>query len=150
MLSPLVFRSYMNFERTYKELCQLGIPKESYYLNGLFGSTSDNERLALTARRGKYTIEYETYFKERGEKGSMRTFTNQDEASNYFITELFNKLLSERISSTDVSGATGNERLHLTGLIDLFDQLKRTNKTRATQLVVALGFDKSSIEQLLK
>ncbi len=140
----------MNFERTYQELCQLGIPEERYYLHGLYGSTSDDERLALSAKRGKYTIEFEVYFRERGEKETVRTFTNQDEATYYFVSQLFSDLLTERISSTDISGTTGNEQLYLTGLMDLFDELQRTNKPRATQMLKALGFDKTSIEQLVK
>ena len=140
----------MNFERTYKVLCQLGIPEDRYYLNGQFGSTSDDERLALTARRGKYTIEYEVYFRERDEIRSIRTFTDETEASDYLITELFDEFLQERISASNIAGTTGNERLYITGLMILFDQLKKTNKPRATQLLKALGFDKKSIEKIVK
>ena len=140
----------MNFKRAYKELYKLGIPENKYYLNGLYGSTSDEERLSLIESRGKYTVEYEVYYRERGEKGSARTFTNEDQAIDYFITELFSEFLSARISSKDISGTTGNERLFLTGMSDLFDKLKKTNKSRAAQLLKALGFDKKSIEELVK
>lgn len=139
----------MNFEQTYKELCQLEIPEDRYYLHGIYGSTSDEDRLALTAKQGEFTIEYEIYFRESGVIGSIRTFTNENQATDYFITMLFNEFLQERIATNNNLGIMGNERLVLTGLMDLFEDLKRTNKPRATQLLKALGFDNESMESIL-
>jgi hypothetical protein len=67
----------------YQKLKDLGIPDEKYYLHGLYGSTDDNEKPALTIKRGKYFVEYETYFKERGEKYVVQTFMTEDEVCNY-------------------------------------------------------------------
>ena len=45
-------------------LQDFGIPSEEYYLHGLFGSTDDNEKLGMTIKQGKYSIEYDVYFRE--------------------------------------------------------------------------------------
>ena len=78
----------MTIEELYNKLAELQIPEDRYYLHGLYGSSDDNDKIALTIRKGKYTIEYETYFKERGEKHSIRTFTNEDEVSNWLLKKL--------------------------------------------------------------
>lgn len=78
----------MTIEELHTKLIELGIPSNSYYLHGLYGSTDDNEKIALTIKRGKYTIEYETYFKERGQKHSIRTFVNEDKATNWILKKL--------------------------------------------------------------
>ena len=48
----------------------------------------DNDKPALTIRRGKYGLEYEVYFKERGEKNFVRVFTDEDEVSDWFLKML--------------------------------------------------------------
>ncbi|RZK04096.1 MAG: hypothetical protein EOO46_17520 [Flavobacterium sp.] len=78
----------MTIEELHNKLVELKIPEDRYYLHGLYGSADDNDKIALTIRQGKYTIEYETYFKERGEKHSVRTFTNEDEVSNWLLEKL--------------------------------------------------------------
>jgi hypothetical protein len=42
-------------------------------------------------KRGKYTIEYEVYFGERGEKHSIQNFTDENEACNYVLKKLIKK-----------------------------------------------------------
>lgn len=78
----------MTIEELYKKLVELQIPEDRYYLHGLYGSSDDNDKIALIIRKGKYTTEYETYFKERGEKHSVRMFTNENEASNWLLEKL--------------------------------------------------------------
>jgi hypothetical protein len=75
----------MTIEELNSELKKLGVSDDRYYLHGLFGSADDNDKIALTVRKGKYTAEYEVYYKERGEKNSSRTLTTEDEASNMFL-----------------------------------------------------------------
>jgi len=65
-----------------------GIPARWYRLHGLFGSTDEDDKLSLEVKKGKYTIEYEVYFKERGEKHSDRIFFDLDEACNYLHDKL--------------------------------------------------------------
>jgi hypothetical protein len=73
----------MTIQELYIKLKKLGIPEDKYYLLGLYGSTNDDDKLSLTTRKGGYSIEYEIYFKERGEKHSTRIFTNEDDACQY-------------------------------------------------------------------
>ena len=75
----------MTIEELHNKLVELGISPDRYYLHGLYGSTDDNEKVALTIRRGKYTIEYETYFKERGQKHSIKIFTDEKQASEWVL-----------------------------------------------------------------
>ena len=78
----------MTIQELHNKLAELQIPEDRYYLHGLYGSSDDNDKIALTIRNCKCTIEYETYFKERGEKHSIRTFTNEDEVSNWILKKL--------------------------------------------------------------
>jgi hypothetical protein len=52
---------------------------------GLYGSTSDQDKLSLVIRRGAYSIEYHVYYKERGEKHSLKIFTDENVACTYFL-----------------------------------------------------------------
>jgi len=70
------------------KLKELEIPETRYYLHGLYGSTNDDDKLSLIIRKGTYSVEYEVYFKERGEKHSTRIFTSEDEACQYFYKRL--------------------------------------------------------------
>lgn len=56
----------MTLQDLHIKLKELGVPENRYYLHGLYGSTSDDDKLALTIKEGVYTVEYETYYKERG------------------------------------------------------------------------------------
>ncbi|MDF2437061.1 MAG: hypothetical protein K0Q95_1437 [Bacteroidota bacterium] len=78
----------MTIEQLHNKLTELKIPADQYYLHGLYGSTDDNEKVSLTMKRGKYTIEYEVYFRERGEKHSIQNFTDESEACNYMLKKL--------------------------------------------------------------
>jgi len=81
------------------KLQELGVPEDRYYLHGLYGSTSDDDKLSVTMRKGTYFLEYEVYFKERGEKHSTRIFTNEDEACQYLYKRLKeNKEIEDRYS----------------------------------------------------
>lgn len=69
----------------HEKLRSKGVPEESYHLLGIFGSTSDDQKISLNIKKGKYTISFETYYKERGEKHSIREFSNLDEACNHIL-----------------------------------------------------------------
>ena len=64
----------MTLQELYIKLKKLGVSEHRYYLHGLYGSTNDDDKPALTIKKGVYTVEYETYYKERGEKHSIRIF----------------------------------------------------------------------------
>ncbi len=46
----------MTIKELHQQLQKLGVTSENYYLHGRFGSTNDNEKIALTIHRGKYFI----------------------------------------------------------------------------------------------
>lgn len=89
----------MTLNELYIKLKELGIPEDRYYLHGLYGSTNDDNKLALTVKKGEYTTEYEVYYKERGEKHSVRLFTTEDEACQYIYKQLKeNKEIEDKYS----------------------------------------------------
>lgn len=53
----------MTISELHTKLLDSGIPDDKYYLHGLYGSTDDNEKIGMTIKKGKYTIEYEVYFR---------------------------------------------------------------------------------------
>jgi hypothetical protein len=65
----------MTLQELHIKLKELEVPEDRYYMHGLYGSTNDDDKLALTIRKDVYTVEYETYYKERGEKHSVKIFT---------------------------------------------------------------------------
>jgi len=78
----------MTIPELHTRLQGLGFLSEEYYLHGLYGSTNDNDKLSMTIKKGKYTIEYEVYFRERGEKHSSKTFTSEHDACEHFLKQL--------------------------------------------------------------
>lgn len=81
------------------KLKELGVPKDRYYLHGLYGSTNDEEKLSITIKKGVHTKEYETCYKKRGEKHSVSTFTCEDEAWQYLYKRLKeNKVIKDKYS----------------------------------------------------
>lgn len=78
----------MTVEELHKRLIESGISENGYYLQGLYGSSNDSDKIALTVKKGKYSIEYEVYFKERNEKHSIKIFTSEDEACQYIFDKL--------------------------------------------------------------
>lgn len=89
----------MILQELYNNLIELGISEDRYYLHGLYGSTNDEDKLALNIKRGVYSMEYETYYKERGEKHSVRIFSTENEACQYIYKRLKeNKEIEEKYS----------------------------------------------------
>lgn len=89
----------MKLQELHIQLKELGITEEKYYLHGLYGSSSDDNKFSLVIRKGFCSVEYEFYFKERGVKHSSRTFTNEDEACQYFYKRLKeNKEIEDKYS----------------------------------------------------
>ena len=75
----------MTIAKLYSELKKIGLDDNSIYLHGLHGSADDNEKLSLTIKKGKYSAIWEVYFKERGEKHSIREFQNETDACEYYL-----------------------------------------------------------------
>ena len=141
----------MTIEELNSELKNLGASNDRYYLHGLFGSTDDNDKIALTIRKGNYTIEYEVYYKEKGEKHSTRTFTTENEACEYILHKIQEELTLEKVQNVaGLSGMTINERLYATGLMDEFNRTQKKNKIRAAQILRILGVDTPTIKKIIK
>ena len=141
----------MTINELHNNLKEKGVSEDQYFLHGLFGSTDDNDKIALTIRKGKYGVEYETYYRERGEKHSSRTFTIENEACEY----IYNKLIDEQTLNSiqkivGLSGMTVNERLWESGLMDEFDRAKKNDKTRAKEILRWLRVDEPSIGKIVK
>lgn len=89
----------MVLKELYIKLKELGISEDKFYLHGLYGSTNDDEKLSLIIKKGKYSLEYETYYKERGEKHSVRIFKTENEACQYIFMRLNeNKKIEDKYS----------------------------------------------------
>lgn len=89
----------MTLQELHFQLKELGISEDRYYLHGLYGSSSDDNKFSLVKRKGYYSLEYEVYFKDRGEKQSSRIFTNEDEACQYLYKRLKeNKEIEDKFS----------------------------------------------------
>ncbi|SMC60715.1 hypothetical protein [Pedobacter nyackensis] len=132
------------------KLSEQGISPDCYYLHGLYGSINDEEKYGLAIKRGKYTIEYEVYYKERGEKHSSRLFIDEHEACDWIYTLLIDEQTSNRIQNINgLLGMTVNERLYASGLMDEFDTARLTNKSRAKQILRWLRVDEKSIEHII-
>lgn len=141
----------MTVAELHAALKEKGISEDRYFLHGLYGSTDDDDKISLAIRRGKYQIEYETYFKERGEKQSTRVFFTESEACEYVYQKLMDEDLFFRIQKIEgLSAMTVNERLFASGLIDEFDQIKVTNSQRARKILRWLGVDEDAIERIVK
>lgn len=126
----------MTIEELNSELKKIGVSNDKFYLHGLFGSTDDNDKIALTVKKGQYTAEYEVYYRERGEKHSSRTFTTEDEACKYLLHKIQEELTIEKVQNViGLEGMTVNERLWETKLMNEFDKTKNKNKTRAAQIL---------------
>lgn len=141
----------MTILELHTKLKNVGINDDQYFLHGLYGSADDNEKLSLTIKKEKFTVEYEIYFKERGEKHSVKTFSSEEEACEYIYKKLTNEQTYIRIQNIEgLSGMTVNERLYVSGLMDEFDKVKNTNKSRAKEILRWLRVDEPSIEMILK
>ncbi len=141
----------MTIEELNSELRKLGVSDDRYYLHGPFGSTDDNEKIALSVKKGKYKAEYEVYYRERGEKHFSRTFTDENDACEYILSKIQEELIIEKVQGVvGLGGMTVNERLYATGLMDEFDRAKKKNKIRAAQILRVLRLDEPSIKKILK
>lgn len=78
----------MRLRELYKSLKENGIDDNSIYLHGLYGSSNDDEKLSLTVKRGKYSMIWEVYYKERGEKHSIREFQTEKAACEYYSKKM--------------------------------------------------------------
>jgi hypothetical protein len=140
----------MTIEKLYAKFVALNIPASHYYLQGLYGSTDDNDKPALVITRNENVIVYEVYYRERGEKHSVQTFATEDEACWYLFKKVNDNWISEQISKIEgLGGMAVNERLWESGLMNEFDNCKINDKTRAKQILRWLRVDEPSIDKIV-
>jgi len=59
--------------------------------------------------------------------------------------------IKNAISKVDeLGGMTVNERLYVTGLLDLFDKSLKNDKNKAKRILEMLNVDKGSIDKIVK
>lgn len=75
----------MTIKELYIKLKELGISENNYYLHGMYGSIDDDDKLALIVKKEGEILNYEIYYKEKGEKCSIRKFVSEDEACQYML-----------------------------------------------------------------
>ena len=133
-----------------QHLKNLGIEDDKFYLHGLYGSNSDQNKISLTIKTEQFTTQYEVYYKERGVKSSSLLFHQESAACEYVLSQLKEELILDRINKIDgLKGMTVNERLYVSGLMDEFEISRANNKTRAAQILRMLGIDESSIKEII-
>ena len=67
------------------------------------------------------------------------------------MTLMTREEIENAISKVDgIGGMTGNERLFVSGLMDEFDKALKNDKDKARLILELLGFDKFSIEKIIK
>ena len=74
----------MTLQELHEKLQEKGINENDYYLHGLYGSISDEDKMGMIMKVGKYRLEYHVYFKERGQVSGKKVFFEEDEACQYF------------------------------------------------------------------
>jgi len=142
---------HMTLDELNSKLAEKGIPADRYYLHGRYGSTDDNDKIALIIKAGRYTVQYETYFRERGEKHSVKVFATESEACEYVYNKLMDEQIFLRIQQIEgLLGMTVNERLWASGLMDEFDQVLKADKASARKILRWLKVDEASIEKIVK
>ncbi len=141
----------MTIKELHSKLKSLDVSDDRYYLLGQYGSSDDNNKIALTAKKVKNTVEYEVYYNERGEKHSSKLFAKESDACEYMLYKIQDELMIGKVQSViGLNGMTLNERLYATGLMRDFKAVKRKNKTRAAQILRILRVDEASIKRILK
>lgn len=140
----------MTIAELHHRLGEWGVPAERYFLHGRYGSSNDNDKWGLTIKDGRYAREYEVYYRERGEKHSKITFTEEGDACDYLYKRIRDDWFLERINKIDgFDGMTVNERLYESGYMEEFDKCKKRNKTRAEHILRMLRVDEPSIRKIL-
>jgi hypothetical protein len=141
----------MTLEQLYTNLKDAGISDSRFYLHGLYGSTDDDEKLALAIKgnsNGK--IIYEIYTKERGVSSTLNMFYSESEACKYFLDKMIYERDMMMISRIEgLEGMTVNERLYASGLMKEFDSAIVNDKVRAREILKLLRVDRASIDRIV-
>ncbi len=125
--------------------------KTDIFFTDFSAQQTNHDKIALIIRKKQYGIEYETYYKERDEKHSIRIFNTENEACEYIYKKLIDEQTFFRIQNiVGLSGMTVNERLWESGLMDEFDRAKKKDKMRAKEILRWLRVDEPTIEKIVR
>lgn len=123
----------MKLDKLFIELELLGIPRERYYLNGIYGSQTDTNTLSLVKLSNNC---FEIYYKSKNNKETISSFTNEEEACEFLYKKLKQDWIIENIGEINgLAGMTFNERLYASGLEFEYNKSKRENPQRAEQIL---------------
>lgn len=141
----------MTLAELHNKLQEIGVPSDRYYLHGLYGSSNDDEKVALSINKGKYFIEYEIYSMSRGQRTSISTFTEESKACEYLYKKIRDGWIFEKIQKIQgLKNMPLDEKLQASGLKEEFESCKVNNKTRAVHLLRWLEVEESAIKSILK
>ncbi len=142
----------MNIHELQMELNKLGIDPMSYYLHGIGEQTNDSDKLAMAIRRGKYSVEYEIYFTERGEKNLIQLYDNEADACNYFLRSMKEKYFHKIIKAKwpQLKDKSIEDKLRISGLREEFEERLATGERSAMHILRYLIADEDEIKRLMK
>ncbi len=141
---------FMTLEELNTKLEECRCKESEYFLQGLYGSKDDNDKLSLIIRDDGDEKEFEVYYKEQGLKQFSRVFRSEDAACEHFLYEMNERITIRKVKRVKgLEGMTINERLYESGLMDEFDASRRKNKSRAEQILRILKVDENSIKDIL-
>lgn len=136
----------MTISQLYEQLKQLEIPDNWYYLHGLYGSTDDNDKIAVIIKQGHC----EVYFKERGQRTTDLRFDTETEACKYVLKKMKTEMIFHKATTTQgLDDMTVNERLFASNLITDFDQAQIDDKRQAKLILRLLRVDEESINKIV-
>lgn len=137
----------MTISQLHEQLIKLKIPENWYFLHGLYGSSDDNDKIALLLKQGHF----EVYFKERGQRTTDLRFDTEAEACKYVLKKLKTELIFQKATTTEgLDGMTVNERLFASDLMTDFDQAKKDDKQQAKLILRLLRVDEDSINKIVR
>lgn len=65
----------MTIKELYMKLIELGINEDNFYIQGIYGSTNDDDKCSLIIRKEVNTLVYEVYYKEKGDRNLSKKFS---------------------------------------------------------------------------
>lgn len=137
----------MTLKELFEKLEEAGVPRDRYYLNGLYGSLSDDSKPAMRMFDGN---KYEVYTNERGDKIVKRIFYSENDVCDYMYQLIKDEWDFERILMLkDLDEMNVQERLEISGMSKEFEVARIENKNRAKKILKWLKVNEEDIKSLL-
>lgn len=137
----------MKLKELFDKLESSNIPKDKYYINGIYGSTDDENKPAMRLYNGNM---FEIYSKERGEKVIKKIYDEEEDACLYMFKLIRQTWDFERILSIkNITKLSIEERLKISGMKDEFEVALAEDKRRAKEILKLLRVDQSTIKSII-